>query len=421
MPALPHDPVLDATPALLREGYEFVGNRCRRFGADAFVTRLLLRSAVCISGREAAEVFYVPGRFTRNGALPPSTVRLLQDKGSVQALDGEAHRFRKRMFLDLMSPERLDDLARHFTNAWRLALPDWRARGGVVLLEAVRPVILAAVCLWSGIDLVGPDAARRRDQLVAMVANAGGFGPAMVKALVQRRSAERWARGLVHAVRTGRLDPAPETALARIAGWAFPDGRPIDLESAAVELLNILRPMLAVDRYVVFTALALHRHPEARPALAADPAARRAFVEEVRRFYPFIPMMGGRVLQPFDWRGHGFARGDWVLLDLYGTARDPRTFEAPDSFDPVRFLGRSIGPFDMVPQGGGPHGATHRCPGEWPTIRLMEEALLRLLDTPHDVPDQDLTIPLDRIPTAPVSGLAITLPAHIPSRVPTPR
>ena len=31
---------------------------------------------------------------------------------------------------------------------------------------------------------------------------------------------------------------------------------------AAVELLNVLRPTVAVDRFIVFAALALHRHPE---------------------------------------------------------------------------------------------------------------------------------------------------------------
>jgi hypothetical protein len=33
-------------------------------------------------GPRAAEIFYEPGRFTRKGALPQTTLRLLQDRGS---------------------------------------------------------------------------------------------------------------------------------------------------------------------------------------------------------------------------------------------------------------------------------------------------------------------------------------------------
>lgn len=44
----------------------------------------MFTKATCIMGEEADEVFYEPGRFTRKGALPQTTLRLLQDKGSVQ-------------------------------------------------------------------------------------------------------------------------------------------------------------------------------------------------------------------------------------------------------------------------------------------------------------------------------------------------
>jgi fatty-acid peroxygenase len=43
------------------------------------------------------------------------------------------------------------------------------------------------------------------------------------------------------------------------------------------------------------------------------------FAEEVRRYYPFLPAIGGRALHDFDWHGMRIAKGTWVLLDLYGT------------------------------------------------------------------------------------------------------
>jgi len=64
----------DSTLALLREGYAFIPNRCRRYGSDVFETRLMLTRAVCVTGREASEVFYEPVRFTRRGGPAPDDV-----------------------------------------------------------------------------------------------------------------------------------------------------------------------------------------------------------------------------------------------------------------------------------------------------------------------------------------------------------
>src|SRR3546814_12529269 len=105
MAQMPRDDAFDSTSALLSEGYRFIPERCRRLRSDVFEARLMLRRVVCMSGEEAAGQFYEPGRFTRRGATPRSTLKLLQDEGSVAVLDGEAHRRRKRLFLSMMTPE----------------------------------------------------------------------------------------------------------------------------------------------------------------------------------------------------------------------------------------------------------------------------------------------------------------------------
>lgn len=161
--------------------------------------------------------------------------------------------------------------------------------------------------------------------------------------------------------------------------------------------------------FVVFAALALHMHPETRRRIVAgDADYLHAFAEEVRRTAPFFPLIGGRVCQPFDWRGHRFARGDWVLLDLYGTNHDPRRYEAPYAFRPERLLARPPGLYDFVPQGGGEVASSHRCPGEGLTVALIKEAV-RLLATAmrYDLPPQDLTVDLSRMPALPKSGFVI--------------
>jgi hypothetical protein len=88
--------------------------------------------------------------------------------------------------------------------------------------------------------------------------------------------------------------PEGESPAAAIARHRDADGRPLDESVAAIELLNLLRPMVATARFVAFAALALHRYPETRdPVRAGDAEHATAFVHEVRRFYPFFPAIGG--------------------------------------------------------------------------------------------------------------------------------
>ncbi len=178
---------------------------------------------------------------------------------------------------------------------------------------------------------------------------------------------------------------------------------------AAVELLNVLRPVVAVARYVAFAALALHEHPEAREAVAGDDRRSEAFVQEVRRFYPFFPVVAGVVREAYEWRGARFPEGRRVLLDLYGTNHDARIWEAPESFRSERFVGWSGDPFTLIPQGGGDHLEHHRCPGEWATIELAKVAVRKLAAADFDLPPQDLSVRLSRMPAAPESGFLLEL------------
>lgn len=83
MTAMPEEPTLDATAKLLRDPYRFIATRCRRFGSDVFRTRLLLRPTICMSGADAAKLFYDEARFAREGAMPEPVRATLLGKGGV--------------------------------------------------------------------------------------------------------------------------------------------------------------------------------------------------------------------------------------------------------------------------------------------------------------------------------------------------
>ena len=375
MDGIPVDATPDATLALLREGCGFVSRRTERLRSDVFWTRIMLTPVLCGRGEAAAETFYATDRFTRRGAMPTVTVRLLQDKGSVQQLDGAAHRHRKAMFMGLLTDEaRVARLGDAVTEGLRAARSDWQARGRFDLVTELGRVLTEAGGRWMGLppDDCTPEVA---GDLLAMIEGAGGFGPSMVAALARRRRYERRIRGFVTRVRAGETTLPADAPARVIAEHRDAAGRPLDVSDAVVEIINITRPVVAVAHFAALALLALARHPDWRGRLAADDGLLEPFAEEVRRHYPFFPLIGGRARGAFEFRGQTIREGTWMLLDLYGTDHDPALHPEPFAFSPGRDLSWRAQSCRFIPQGGGRAEETHRCPGEWATVEIMKRVL----------------------------------------------
>lgn len=409
MSEIPRDPRREATLGVARDPYRYVSRTARELGTDVFETRLLLRPMLCLTGREAPPLFYDTRRFQREGALPAPIRKTVFGEGGVQTLDGEAHAHRKRMMLSLLSGERVEPLVEAAAEEWRRASQHWTARGSIELYAGAQEILTRAVCRWAGVPLPESQVRQRARDLAALFDGAGVFGPSVVASRLARRRNDRWVAGLVSRIRAGDLSPGSETAAARIAHHRDLDGNLLPPETAGVELLNVLRPTVAISVYVVFLAHALHEHPEEREALRASPAdALERFVQEVRRLYPFFPAVPAVVREDFEWNGHRLRAGTRTLLDLYGIDHDPRIWESPDAFRPDRFGEWKENPWDLVPQGGGDHERGHRCAGEWVTIALMKRSLRFLVDEmEYRVPEQDLRIDFGRIPALPRSRFVL--------------
>ncbi|MGN9768667.1 cytochrome P450 [Micromonospora sp. SD12] len=409
MATIPTERSPDSSLAFLRDGYRFVGRRCDRHGTDIFQARLLLEPTICLRGRPAAELFYDPERFVRAGAMPKRAQRTLTGRGGVQGLDGAEHADRKAMFMSIMTPAAIRHLGQLFDDEWRARVPAWEAGGPVVLYDEIGRMLTRTVCAWAGVPLAGSEVHRRTAELHAMIEGPAALGPSHWRGLWGRRQGERWIGQVVERERAGTL-PAPEgSALRVIAEHRDTRGRLLPRRIAAVELLNVLRPTVAVDRFVVFAALALHDHPAWRQRARESDEATGSFVQEVRRYYPFFPVAAARVRRSFDWQGYHFPRGRRVLLDLYGTNHHPAIWPEPERFLPERFTGWRGDPFALVPQGGGEHLTGHRCAGEWIAIELMKRAVTNLTTTMrYDVPPQNLALSLRSMPALPPSGFLIT-------------
>lgn len=410
---LPNIKTADSTIALLRDPYRYIARRAAELGEDGFETRLLLRRTTCMTGVEAAGVFYDPARFQRAGAAPPPLPKTLFGQGGVQGLDGEDHRQRKAMFLQIAQPDRVEALAEAVTREWQRAVDDWIAAGQIRLYPELQLLLTRAVCAWAGVPLPAAEVETRTGQLTALFDQAGHVGVGHLRSRAARKAADRWAADIIGQIRAGKLDPAPSSAAYVVAHHRERDGRPMTSGVAGVELLNVLRPTVATAVYITFVAHALDAHPAWRERLAlGDGHEDLAFVEEVRRHYPFFPAVAAITREEFGWRGHRFPPGRRVLLDLYGTNHDSRYWPDPERFDPDRFLGEEPDRFAFVPQGGGDPAVHHRCPGEPIATRLMTLALDQMVRHMTYTPlAPSAAIDFGRLPALPAGGYPIRLAA----------
>lgn len=406
---IPREEGIDHSLNLMREGYMYISNRRHSFHSDIFETRLLGKKAICMGGKEAAELFYDTAKFKRKGATPQRVVESFFGENSVQTLDGDAHRHRKDMLMSVMTPDKLEKLIHIAEKQWEAAVDKWEQMDKVILYEEVQEVMCRTACEWAGVPIQEDEVKDRAKELGALFESAVAVGPAYWLGRNSRNNVNEWIGELIDQVRSEKASPSDDTALYTFAWHRDLEGKLLDTETAAVEVINILRPIVAIAVFINFLALAVHHYPEERKKLeSGDEKYAEMFVQEVRRYYPFFPFIAALVKKDFTWNDYHFKEGTLTILDLYGTNHDPELWENPDVFNPERFADWEGSPFGFIPQGGGDYFMGHRCAGEWVTIEVMKVSLDYLANRmDYEVPDQDLSFSLVSMPSIPPSKVVI--------------
>ncbi|MDO3396502.1 hypothetical protein QWJ41_12285 [Nocardioides sp. SOB44] len=390
----------DLAWSLLRQGYDALP---QRWSGDEVATtaRLLGRRTVLVRGPEGVRLFYDPDVVRRQGAVPRPLADVLFGRGAVHGLDGAEHRRRKGMFLDLLDRpwvERLAGEVGHELDTVTAGWPGARVR----VFEELVGVYGRSVLRVAGVELSRPAADRVARDLAVVVDGFGFAGAAYARAVLQRARLDRWAARLVRDVRHGRVSPPPGTLLHRLA---VGEGAALPSRVAGVELLNVLRPTVAVAWLATFAARELVLRPDLAASLGDDRREHVAFGHEVRRLAPFVPALTGLVVRPARLGAVDLRPGDRVLLDVPATDTWPASFPDPDELRPQRFA-EEPDAWSYVPQGGGEVDAGHRCPGEPSTVALLAETTrvlcgldLRAAATTY--------VDRHRIPTLPEGGLVL--------------
>ncbi|MDU5333671.1 cytochrome P450 [Enterococcus sp.] len=395
----------------LDEGYLLLTELRKEADAPVVKARLLKKEVIAIYGKEAAKKFYDPRNFKREGAMPKLVLKTLFGEDGVQTLDGNAHEHRKTIFMNLMTPERME--AYHRILDKNLTQKMDQQQGEFELFDVAKDVLFRSICEWSGIDLSKIDK-KEVEQLaeyqISMISSAVTNPTTHIKGIENRKKSEKWAQSLIEKARTNPVAGKKDVALYAFANATDDQGELLPIEVAAVELLNVIRPTVALTVWIALMGHTLFSCPDIYQRLHAEfDQLQDSFIQEMRRYYPFFPMLPAFAKQDVEVDGYLIPKDSWVVLDLYGTNHDERMIETPEVFRISRYLGKEKHisydeEYEMIAQGGGKFEAMHRCAGEWitlHTLRVFSDQLVNKYQ--FSVPEQDWTIPMNQFPTYPKS------------------
>lgn len=395
----------------LDEGYLLFSTLREEAKAPVVKARLLNKEVIAVYGQEAAKKFYDPNNFKREGAMPKLVLKTLFGEEGVQTMDGQSHEHRKTIFMNLMTPKRMEDY--HQIVDKNLSEKLDQQQGEFDLFDLSKDVLFRSICEWAGIDLSKipkEEVEQLADYQISMISSAVTNPATHIKGVENRKKSEKWAQSLIEDARIHPVANKEEVALYAFANATDEQGELLPINVAAVELLNVIRPTVALTVWIALMGHALFSRPDIYQRLRAEfTQLQDSFIQEMRRYYPFFPMLPAFATKDVEIDGYMIPKDSWVVLDLYGTNHDERSMESPEVFRISRYLGKEKHisydeEYEMIAQGGGKFEAMHRCAGEWitlHTLRVFSDQLVNKYE--FSVPNQDWSIPMNQFPTFPNS------------------
>lgn len=424
-------PLLGETLAFLKNPYQFLENRQKRYG-NVFKSNVFGRKIVFLAGTEGAEAFYDRGNISREKAHPFPLVALFGGI-NMEMYDGPQHFALKSMALTAFDQSAIASYLPDMQLLIETTLERLAQTPHFSAVAQLRTLAIEAICCnvmglfpSPDTDAIARDYGLVLEGLISMPLRLPGttFGRALV---ARNRLFARIRQVIAERRKRPTLDGLSRMLTAKAA-----DGRTYTDEEALLEVHHIV-----TAGFIVYALMA-----EAMRQLAMQPALHKRCVAEIRqhaaegpltigvlsklrtstnvileakRYVPLVPLAFGRARRDFACGGF-IVPNDWtVYLALHLNNYDTTIYTDPKRFDPDRFgperTEHHKHPMAFIPQGAEPPTG-HRCLGlDYSTILSVAFLTLLVRSYEWELPSQDLEYKWNKVPPVPRGGLRIKLKA----------
>lgn len=415
---------------LIKNGYLFASELRDKAGLPPesscpVETKFMFEDALIVRGADGIDFFYDEDVIERAGAMPHAVGDALVGAQAVHNLDGEAHKVRKQEMAHMAyDDDRVAQFAPIIAEEVDRIVESWKGAQGNVHHDMSLAYGRAAL-RWAGVDLPQDEADEVVERMTTLL-DTFGKPAGTPTAFWQRKKLNDWSEKLITSVRAGETQAPADSVLEHMANLKDEQGELVDDLTAGVELQNLTRPVVAAGIFATFAAIALVENPDWRvrvheavekhDGLPSEVREAIAFSQEVRRFYPFVPMFPAKAKKDTEFKGCPVHEGERVILDFIGTLHSPEEWENPGTFDPERFMqfanqseAESIKAF--IPQGGADVRTGHRCPGEKLAVTALSTTVAAMSRPEVQISSDkaDTTYPMDTMLTRPKTGVRVTV------------
>ena len=321
--------------------------------------------------------------------IQPNLSRLL-GPGSVFALDGAAHRRRRKLLTPPFHGKSIAAYERIVEEETMREMATWPEGREFETLEPMMRitlnVILRAVFGADGAEMqqlreLMPRWVTLGSRLAVLPSPKGVWGP-WARLARYRRTYE----GLIdRLIEKARKDPHLEDRtdiLAVFLRATYDDGSPMTRGEIGDELLTLLAAGHETTASTLGWAFErISRHPEVLTKMTDEAATedntyRQATIFEIQRNRTVIDFAGRHVAAPvYELGDYRLPQGFSIVISLGELHMDPAVYPDPERFDPQRFIDDKPNTFSWVPFGGG----TRRCVGAAFANMEMDVALRTVL------------------------------------------
>jgi cytochrome P450 len=421
-------PLIGDTLSFLRDPTAFFTRRKNELG-PVFRVRILGEDVACFCGPEAFTFFLDERYFTRADASPPH-VQAILDPNAVPFLEGDRFARRKRLLMQVFSPQALDLYAPILERVIGRHTEQWAHRGSFQWV----PELTSMAMTVAGALFMGKDPDRDDPEIVEAFQTAfGGFLTVPINlpftAYGRALKARDYLRAKIEEAIDQHLKGDKNDAMTRAMTARTPEGETLSRDEVRIETFHFFGAYVPVIGGLAFLAMLLGQHPSVKDRARAEvkeklgqgpvtPAGVRALTyldavcRESRRVQPVLPItFFGRVKETCSFNGVRIPQGFKAIGCIAPTLTDGETFTDSAKFDPDRWLSPTERQrAAWVPHGGGAHLLQHRCAGEQLADLMLKTFAVHLLRA-YDwtLPPQDFGPTTGKLFATPRGGLQVEI------------